>query len=62
MIRFETICTIGNLSVEKDNLNSTYAVFIKCNRFKQQISKTYVKFGWVYKALGKQLNKIKIYN
>ena len=62
MRRFETIRSILNLSVEKDNLNNTYAVFIKCHMFKQQISKTYVRFGWAYKALEKQLNKTKIYN
>ena len=62
MRRFKTVVSIGNLSIEKDNLNNTYALFIKCNRFKQQISKTYVKFGWTYKALLKNLNKTKIYD
>lgn len=61
MRRFETIKSILNLSVEKDNFNNTYAVFIKSDKFKQQISKTYVKFGWAYKALKKQLKKIRIY-
>lgn len=62
MRRFETIQSVLNLSVEKDNFNNTYAVFIKSDGFKQQISKTYVRFGWAYKALLKQLNKTKIYN
>lgn len=62
MKRFKTIVSFTVLSIEKDNLNNTYAVFIKCNRFKQQISKSYVKYGWAYKAMLKQLNTFKIYN
>lgn len=51
-----------NCSIEKDNLNDTYAVYIKCDRFKQQISKHYYKKGWAIRKLNKVIktNKIKL--
>lgn len=59
MRRFITIEKEDVYTIEYDRLNRTYSVFIQCNRFRQQISKIYIKKGWAYRALNKELNKTK---
>ena len=60
MRRFITIETDGVYSIECDTFNFTYAVYIRCDRFKQQISKSYVKKGWAYRRLNRESNSNKI--
>lgn len=43
MKRFETIYKDGLYEVTRDNYNNLYAVFVKCEHFKQQLSIWYMR-------------------